>query len=212
MNWSLLGIFDLVGTIAFAISGASAGIHHKMDLFGVNILAVTTACGGGVMRDLIIGHIPPRMFLNPFYVAVSVVVANIVFLLMYLHRKMPPKIAPAYEQLYFWFDTVGLAAFTVDGVMIGVEAGYADNFFLLTCLGFLTGAGGGTLRDIMADQVPGIFRKHIYALASIAGGLSMPVIHRICGSWRIAMFGAFLIVLALRCLAARFRWNLPRVS
>lgn len=212
MTWTLLGIFDLVGTIAFAISGAFTAIHKGMDIFGVNVLAVTTACGGGLLRDLIVGKIPPKMFLDPFYVGVAVIVANIVFVLLYLHRRMPPRIAPAYEHLFFWFDTVGLAAFTVDGVMIGADAGYAENIFLLSFLGFMTGVGGGALRDIMSGRTPDIFTKHVYALASILGGVSMNMIYQVSGSWKIAMPGAFLIIIILRYLAARFRWNLPKVS
>lgn len=211
MNWTLLGIFDLIGTIAFAISGAFVGIRKEMDIFGVNVLAVTTACGGGVMRDLIIGDTPPKMFRNPFYVMVAAVMANLVFLLMYLHQTMPQKIHGVYDRLMFWFDTFGLAAFTVDGVMIGVGSGYGAKLFLLIFLGFMTGVGGGALRDIMADQMPDIFVKHIYALASIAGGISMTTLFRLTHSWKIAMIGGFFVVIILRYLAAKYNWNLPKV-
>ena len=135
MPVTLLTLFDFIGTVAFAISGALVGIHKKMDIFGVNVLAVTTACGGGVMRDLIIGCTPPKMFQNPFFVLAAVVVANVVFLLCYLHRHMPKKLAKFYDAMLFWFDSLGLAAFTVDGVMAGVRAGYGENTFLICFLG-----------------------------------------------------------------------------
>ena len=212
MPWNLLFLFDLIGTIAFAISGAFVGIRKGMDIFGVNVLAVTTACGGGLMRDLIIGSIPPQMFRNPFFVGVAVIVANIVFLLMYLHRHMPRRFAPVYDMTLFWFDTLGLAAFTVDGVMAGVNAGFADNAFLLVFLGFMTGVGGGTLRDMMANRIPDIFVKHIYAVASIAGGILMVFLLRHTDSREIAMIGGFLVILILRNLARHFRWNLPKVK
>lgn len=212
MSWTLLAVFDLIGTIAFAMSGAFVGINKKMDIFGVNVLAITTACGGGMMRDLIIGSIPPKMFQNPFYVIIAVAVANVVFLLMYRHQHLPKEITPLYDQMLFWFDTLGLAAFTVDGVMVGVNSGYYENGFLLCFLGFMTGVGGGALRDIMANQMPDIFRKHIYALASIAGGILMIVLFHIASSPRIAMIGGFITVLTLRNLASHFRWNLPKVS
>lgn len=212
MSWTLLGIFDLIGTIAFAISGAFVGIHKQMDIFGVNVLAVTTACGGGMLRDLTIGGIPPRMFQNPFFVAVAVVVANVVFVLAFLHRRMPRKVAPVYDQMLFWFDSLGLAAFTVDGVMMGMGAGYDHNPFLLCFLGLVTGVGGGALRDIMANQTPDIFRKHIYAVASIAGSVLMVIILSLFESQRGAMIGGFLVILLLRKLAADLRWNLPKVS
>ena len=78
----LLIIFDLIGTVAFAISGAITGIKKRMDIFGVNILAIVTACGGGLLRDVVMGDFPPKMFVDPFYVAVAAIVANIVFLVM----------------------------------------------------------------------------------------------------------------------------------
>ena len=212
MPWSLLFLFDLIGTIAFAISGAFVGIRKGMDIFGVNVLAVTTACGGGLMRDLIIGSIPPQMFRNPFFVMVAIVVANVVFLLMYLHRHMPRKVAPLYDKLLFWFDSLGLAAFTVDGVMAGIAMGYGDNEFLICFLGFMTAVGGGALRDVLAGQTPDIFRKHVYAVAAIAGAVLMVALLRLFESEQIAMLGGFLLVPVLRFLAAHFRWNLPKVN
>ena len=212
MPWSLLFYFDLIGTIAFSISGAFVAIRKGMDIFGVNVLAVTTACGGGLMRDLIIGSIPPQMFRNPFFVVVAVIVANVVFLLMYLHRHMPRKAHQIYDQMLFWFDTLGLAAFMVDGVMAGIALGHGDNAFLICFLGFITAVGGGALRDVLAGQMPDIFRKHIYAVAAIAGAVLMVVLLRLFESQRIAMMGGFLLVLVLRKLAAHFRWNLPKVK
>lgn len=164
------------------------------------------------MRDIVIGSIPPQMFRNPFFVMVAVVVANVVFLLMYLHRHMPRKIAPLYDGMLFWFDSLGLAAFTVDGVMAGITMGYGDNEFLICFLGFLTAVGGGALRDVLASQMPDIFRKHVYALAAIAGSVMMTVLLRQFESQKIAMIGGFLLVLILRKLAAHFRWNLPKVE
>ena len=210
MTEVLLLIFDLIGTIAFAISVAFVGIRKGMDIFGVNVLAVTTACGGGLMRDLIIGSIPPQMFRNSFFVGVAIVVANVVFLLMYLHRHMPRRLAPLYDRMLFWFDSLGLAAFTVDGVMAGIAMGHGDNEFLVCFLGFMTAVGGGALRDVLASQMPDIFRKHIYAVAAIAGAVLMVVLLRLFESQRIAMMGGFLLVLVLRKLAAHFRWNLPK--
>lgn len=212
MPVTLLTLFDFIGTVAFAISGALVGIHKKMDIFGVNVLAVTTACGGGLMRDLIIGCTPPMMFRNPVFVLVAVVVANVVFLLCFLHRHMPKKLARFYDAMLFWFDSLGLAAFTVDGVMAGVRAGHGENTFLICFLGFMTAVGGGALRDVMASQMPDIFRKHIYAVAAIAGAILMSALLHFVGSESVAMIAGFLLVLVLRKLAAHFRWNLPKVS
>lgn len=210
MTEVLLLIFDLIGTIAFAISGALVGVGKRMDLFGTIVLAVCTATGGGVLRDLMVGNIPPYMFRNPLFVGIAALVALVVFFLLYLHTKMPKILSMVYDKMLFWFDTLGLAAFTVDGVMVGIRRGYEDNAFLLVFLGFLTAVGGGTLRDVLAGRIPDIFLKHIYAVAAIAGGMTM-TLTRFLGA-RISMILGFGVVIALRCLAAHYRWNLPRIK
>lgn len=212
MTFTILDLFDLVGTIAFAISGSAVAVRKKMDLFGVNMLAVTTACGGGLIRDLVIGNTPPNMFKNPFYVLIAAICANLFFAAAYQHAKMPPKAEGFYDNVLFWFDTVGLAAFAVDGVIIGVDAGYYDNRFLLVFLGFITGVGGGALRDIMANQMPDIFVKHVYALAAIAGALMMVITWDIYNDSTLSMISGFLLVVILRVMAKIFCWNLPKVE
>ena len=212
MPFSILDAIDLVGTIAFVISGAFVGISKKMDLFGVNMLAIAASCCGGLIRDLIIGNVPPMMFQNPFYVCVAFLSANAVFALLLLHQHMPRKMVPVYERTLFLFDTLGLASFTVDGVMVGVHAGYPGNIFLLVVLGFMTGVGGGVLRDVLAGQIPDIFRKHIYALASISGALTTALLLRRTSNEFIAMLSGFSLIFAVRLLAAHFRWNLPKIS
>ncbi|SFB74097.1 trimeric intracellular cation channel family protein [Butyrivibrio sp. YAB3001] len=212
MSVILLGIFDFIGTVAFAISGAITGIHKKMDVFGVNILAIVTACGGGVIRDIVMGSFPPQMFVNPFYVLVAAIVANIVFLIMYYHKGVPKKFSGVYDRGLFVFDTLGLSAFMVDGVMIGANFGYEDNLFLLVFLGFITGVGGGVLRDVLSNQMPAIFVKHVYALPVIIGGILMVFIHEMMNAWNAAMVCSFVLVILLRVLARHFRWNLPKVQ
>ena len=209
MTEALIIFFDLIGTIAFAISGALVGVNRRMDLFGIIVLAVSTACGGGMIRDITVGNIPPNMFRNPLYVGTAAGVAVVVFILFYSHAKMPRRMAPVYDKMLFWFDTLGLAAFTVDGIMVGISCGYESNAFLLVFLGFLTAVGGGTLRDVLAGRIPDIFLKHIYAVAAIAGGILL-VLTLPLGE-RTAMILGFSLVIALRCLAAHYRWNLPRI-
>ena len=212
MSALLLFIFDLVGTIAFAISGAITGIHKKMDIFGVNILAIMTACGGGLTRDIVMGSFPPQMFLNPFYVIVAVIVANIVFFTMYFRKGAPLKFSRLYDNGLFIFDTIGLAAFMVDGVMIGANFGYEEDLFFLVFLGFITGVGGGVLRDVLSIQMPAIFVKHVYALPVIIGGIMMVTLHEIMHSWDTAMVISFALVIMLRVMASHFLWNLPKVE
>lgn len=216
MSITLLGILDLVGTIAFAIAGAVVAIGEEMDLFGINVLAVCTATGGGVIRDLLISNTPPSSFRNPFYVAVAAVTANIVFVMILRIKRIPKNrrhnsLTVIYDKMLFWFDTLGLAAFTIDGVMAGIRAGHGDNLFLIIFLGMMTGVGGGALRDILANRMPAILYKHVYALSSIAGGLIMAVLAEIVGKLQIGMAAGFMTVIALRCLAVHFEWNLPRM-
>ncbi len=212
MSFLLLGFFDFIGTVAFAISGAITGIHKRMDIFGVNILAILTACGGGLMRDIVMGNFPPQMFINPFYVIVAAIVANIVFLIMLFKKGVPMKFAGLYEKGLFLSDTLGLAAFMVDGVMIGANFGYEDDLFLLVFLGFITGVGGGVLRDVLSIQMPAIFVKHVYALPVIIGGITMVIIHEIMHTWNAAMIFSFALVILLRFMARHYRWNLPKVQ
>ena len=212
MTWTLLGVFDLIGTIAFAIAGAIVAVRHKMDLFGINVLAICTATGGGMVRDLIIGQVPPAMFRNPFYVVVAALTANIVFLVIRQHHSLPRRVSELYDHVLFWFDTLGLAAFTVDGVMAGIRAGYGDNLFLIVFLGLVTGVGGGILRDVLADQVPDVLRKHVYAISSIAGAIVMGLIVSHAG-WEVAgMVAGAAAAVCLRFLAAHYEWNLPRIE
>jgi uncharacterized membrane protein YeiH len=212
MLLTLPEVFDLIGTIAFALSGSFVAVSKKMDIFGVNMLAVATACGGGLVRDLIIGNTPPVVFRDPFYAIIAIAVANTVFILIKQQRHLPKKMAHLYDRTVFWFDTIGLAAFTVDGLMVGVNAGYQENVFLIVFLGLTTGVGGGVLRDVFADQIPDIFRKHIYALASIAGGVVMAIILKLTDRQLPAMLLGFSMIILLRVLAEHFRWNLPRIT
>ena len=212
MSISLLVIFDFIGTVAFAISGAITGIHKKMDIFGVNILAIITACGGGLTRDIVMGNFPPQMFIDPFYVVVAAIIANIVFFLMYYRKGVPVKFSGIYDKGLFISDTLGLAAFMVDGVMIGANFGYEDDLFLLVFLGFITGVGGGVLRDVLSNQMPAIFVKHVYALPVIVGGIVMVIMHDLMHTWSAAMVISFALVILLRFMARHFLWNLPKVE
>lgn len=212
MTVSFIFIMDILGTIAFAISGAMVAIEKKMDIFGVNILAITTATGGGVIRDLLIGRTPPVMFSNPLYVFIAILTANVVFCMLYFNRKhIGKEFIPIYERILFLCDALGLAAFTVDGVAAGMETQYAKNLFLLAFLGTVTGVGGGVIRDILALKMPYIFVKHIYACASLLGALMTAVLWNVCGQ-NVAMLVGFGVTLTIRALAAHYKWNLPRVS
>ena len=211
MNSLIMVIIENVGLIAFAISGAVVAAKKDMDLFGINLMALVTATGGGLLRDVIIDRIPPVMFVNPSLTIITLITANIAFVVMYLKKPMPKGITPVYDKLLFWLDTLGLAAFTVDGAFAGIYSEYSDNLFLVAFLGVITGIGGGLIRDVLADKVPYVLVKHVYAIACIAGAAVTVVLWKFTGSELISSLFGFSTIVLLRFLAMHFEWNLPTV-
>ena len=196
-------IIELIGTIAFSISGAMVGIRKKMDIFGVLVLGVVTAVGGGMI---------PSAFTKPIYVEVAVISALVPFIMLYVNKRLVhSKYQPLYANIMFLMDSVGLGIFTAVGVSTGVAAGYKDNMFFLCFLGALTGVGGGLLRDVMAGVPPYIFVKHVYACASIVGAIACVLVYRSCGQIPALIVGT-IVVLMIRIVAAHYRWNLPCVE
>ena len=206
-------ILELIGTVAFASSGAMIAIEKKMDIFGVNVLGATTAVGGGIMRDIILGLTPPGAFSHPVYVLVAALTSTILFVIAYAKpTAFESRVKPDYyDKLMFWCDTAGLGIFTVVGIQAAVRAVGGENVFFFVFIGTLTGVGGGVLRDIMAGETPYILVKHIYACAAIAGGIVCVVGRTAFGEAYGTILGLAATVL-LRFLAAHFRWNLMRVS
>ncbi len=200
-------IIEIIGTIAFAISGATVAIQKKMDIFGVCILGMTTAVGGGIIRDLILGKTPPNAFQRPVYALIAIAV-SILFFLPFV-RKAAEKNRKFYDNFLFQTDSLGLAAFTV----VGIEAAYLAipdaNPFLAIFVGVTTGVGGGVMRDVFSNSMPYIFVKHFYATASMIGAIVTVIIWHFAGQ-RYAMIGGIIVVVVLRELANRFKWNLPR--
>lgn len=206
---SLLFFVEAIGTIAFASSGAMVAIKRQLDLLGVIVLGVTTAVGGGMLRDLLIGNVPPALFKDPTYVLLAFFTVILLFLIIRFNQKILDSHSMAsYEKVMNLFDAVGLGAFTVVGIDTAVLSGYGNYHFLIIFLGVITGVGGGILRDIMAGQTPFVLRKHIYACASIAGAiLYAGLMTRINSD--VAMVTGALSVILIRILATRFCWNLP---
>ena len=206
-------ILELIGTVAFASSGAMIAIEKKMDIFGVNVLGATTAVGGGIMRDIILGLTPPGAFSHPVYVLVAALTSTILFVIAYAKPTAFESRVKTdyYDKLMFWCDTAGLGIFTVVGIQAAVRAVGGENVFFFVFIGTLTGVGGGVLRDIMAGETPYILVKHIYACAVIAGGIVCVVGRTAFGEAYGTILGLAATVL-LRFLAAHFRWNLMRVS
>ncbi len=204
-------IMEMVGTVAFAASGALTGIQRRMDLFGVNVLGVTTAVGGGLVRDLILGQNPPAMFRDSKYALTAVAASTILFFVIYFRQKsIPEKYPRRFDRLLLIGDTIGLGIFTVMGSYAAILAGYGGNRFLIVFVGVMTGVGGGMMRDIMAGNMPYILVKHVYAVASLAGALVFVLCLPYFGRLGCMVAGAA-VVIAIRFLAAHFRWNLPKI-
>lgn len=213
MNYTdiIILTMELIGTVAFAFSGAMLAIQKEMDLFGVCVLGVTTSVGGGLIRDLVLGSIPPSMFLKPLYTLVALGVSLLLFLVLYINRHLlQGKVGLAFDRIMLIFDTIGLGIFTVVGVNTAVKMNYHQKF-LLIFVGVITGVGGGLLRDIMAQEKPYIFTKHVYACASIAGAFVCVYTRPVFGSLAAMIAGAATVML-IRFLAAYRHWNLPRIS
>ena len=207
----IIFIMEMIGTVAFASSGALTAFKQNMDIFGVNVLGIITAVGGGCIRDLIIGRTPPVMFIRPIYALVAMLTCNLLFLIFYRNQKLLTNcFIIAYEKLMLVLDAIGLGIFTVTGVSTGMNTAYNDNLFLVTFLGVITGVGGGVLRDILAIQKPYILVKHVYACASLAGALTCALLWFL-GSIPAMWLGAA-VVLLIRILAMVFHWNLPRLQ
>jgi len=205
-------VLEIIGTIAFASSGAMVGIKKQMDLLGVCVLGMTTAVGGGMIRDLILGVTPPVMFQNPTYALMAIAFSVLVFCSMYFFQGKLEKsrFYEVYDKLMMIFDSIGLGLFTVVGVTTAINIGYETTGFLQIFVGVLTGVGGGVLRDIMAGNMPYIFVKHVYASASIIGAIVCVLIEMWFGELPAMLIGAA-VVFVIRILAAHYKWNLPRI-
>jgi uncharacterized membrane protein YeiH len=202
-------VIEIIGTAAFACSGGMVAIRKGLDLLGIIVLGVTTAVGGGMIRDLLIGNCPPTLFTKPVYVTVAAVTVFILFLMVRGSKvTMQTLESECYEAVLNFMDAVGLGAFTVVGVDTAISAGLGKYQFLMAFLGVITGVGGGILRDMMAGETPAVLRKHIYACASLAGALCYIWLIPVVGN-NIAMTLSAVLVIAIRVLARKFRWNLP---
>ena len=207
-------IIEIISITVFGISGAMVGIKKGMDLFGVIMLGVTTSVGGGIIRDFVLGFHPPKSFNRPAYAITAAITALLTFIIEYhYYRKTAGKEGvhgtKFTDEVMFWVDTVGLAIYTVVGVAVGYESG-TSNILVLLFSGVVTGVGGGLLRDIMAQNMPYIFVKHIYASACIAGSIVCIALWDVSGRI-IAMLAGCAATMLLRFFARKYLWNMPRI-
>ncbi len=205
---SVFFVLEFIGTIAFAVSGAMLAIKSKMDVFGVCALGVTTAVGGGIIRDILLGVTPPTCFTEPVFLLLAIGTALLTFTIFY-HNPFAHK-RKITDVIMLIADSVGLGVFTVIGVKACFYTTQNPQLFLALCSGVITGVGGGVMRDVMAKNTPFIFVKHFYACSSIIGALFSYVIWVLINEL-VAMILGVIIVVILRILAARFHWKLPKV-
>ena len=165
-----------------------------------------------MIRDIVLGIIPPNMFQHPSYTFVATITSCLVFLVLSVKRRLlEGHFKENYDRIMLVMDSIGLGIFTVVGVNTGINNGYIDHTFLPVFLGTITGVGGGLLRDMMAGVPPYIFVRHVYACASIVGAIACVFIYRSFGAVE-AMVGASAVVIVIRYLAAHYHWNLPRLT
>ncbi len=206
MEGQLFFIIELIGIIAFSISGAAVALRKEMDLFGIIILGACTALGGGVLRDIMLGITPPTMFRNPIYAIVAAAVSIVVFI-PWVQRLLNGN--RAYDIVMLIMDSIGLGVFTVVGIQTALTKSSDYNLFLLVAVGVITGVGGGVLRDVLAGERPYVFVKHFYACASLIGAIVCVILDEYLGFTVASILGGSLVV-ALRLLAAVFKWELPK--
>ena len=174
---SVFFVFEIIGVIAFSLSGALTAMKKEMDIFGACVLGMTTAIGGGIIRDLILGVNPPLAFVNPLHAVLGLGIPALTYLpkIQKLFARNEHKVQALSLMIA---DSVGLGVFTVVGVNACFENLPNPNFFTVIFLGVITGVGGGVLRDVFSMNLPKIFVKHFYAGASIGGAIVAFVIER----------------------------------
>ncbi|GAA4244464.1 MULTISPECIES: trimeric intracellular cation channel family protein [Winogradskyella] len=192
-------IVDILGTIAFAISGALIAMNKRMDPFGVLIIAFVTAVGGGTLRDVMIGIEPVSWMRNMTFV--YVIIGSAAFAVVF--RK---RISYLRKSL-FLFDTIGIALYTVVGVETGLVAGLHP--LICIAMGTMTACFGGVLRDILCNEIPVVFRKEIYATACILGGLTYFLLLQFFEDRNYLFVIAGLVVIIVRLIAVRYKISLP---
>ncbi len=207
---SVFFCLEILGVIAFSVSGALVAIKSKFDVFGVLVVGVITAIGGGIMRDVMLGSLPPKIFNNGYLIVLSALFSILSFILAYFKRNKFKAIQDKIEIVNNYFDAVGLAVFTIMGVETAIGCEFGDNQIFSITMGLLTGVGGGLLRDIFTDSPPSIFTKHVYAIASISGAVLYYFLRFWTNNSVFATVLGIILIILLRALATKYRWELPK--
>ena len=197
-----ISILDYLGTIAFAVTGASKAISHKADIFGIIVLATVVGVAGGITRDVIFGRFPTA-FSDPIYVSITVITGiTMFFLYSYFKKRM---------NIWLIFDAIGLGVFSIIGASIAYQIVGLD-FLSMLFAGVITAIGGGILRDVFVRDIPIVFVKEVYAIASIIGIVIFYIILSYGGDMQVASIIGIIAATGIRLLAMKYNWNLPRVK
>ncbi|HEX2951537.1 MAG TPA: trimeric intracellular cation channel family protein [Armatimonadota bacterium] len=197
---TVINTLELIGVIAFAITGALTAIEREMDIFGITVLALITALGGGIIRDILVNRFPASLQ-NPIYFFAAMIGVVITLSLI--------RTTPKY---LFWvklFDALGLAIFSVLGAQVGLVRHL--NYLSILLLGLLTGIGGGILRDVLANTVPFVLRLEVYALASVIGITMLWILNQTGTPTPVAIVASAAVIFGIRLAAIHWKLNLPRI-
>lgn len=198
---SFITILDYLGTIAFAVTGASKAIAHNADIFGIIVLATVVGVAGGITRDVIFGRFP-NAFSDPIYIGLTVAVGIVMF---FVYTKFKKRMGT-----WLVFDAVGLGVFSILGASIAHQV-VGLEFLPMLLAGVITAIGGGILRDVFVREIPIVFVKEVYAVASVIGIVIFYVILSSGVDIQIASVAGIVITTGIRLLAMKYNWNLPKV-
>lgn len=193
-----LQIIDFTGILVFAISGVLAGIEKKFDLIGSSILGLVTAFGGGTLRDILIGETPVAWMRNENLIIMVIIAVPVA----YIFRNNIKKL----DKVFFTVDTMGIALYTMLGLQKTLLIGLHPIAAIL--MGTVSAVFGGVIRDVLANEVPSIFRREIYATACLCGGLGYFVSRSLLGESFLNMLIGMIIIIVIRVLAVRYDWSL----
>lgn len=191
-------IIEILGTLAFAISGIRHAAAKHLDWFGGFVCGFAVAIGGGTLRDVMLG-LPPFWMTSPLYIVCTLVAQAFVIVFSRSLKRL--------DNAWFLFDTLGLASFTITGIQKTLLCGYP--FWVAIIMGCITGAAGGVIRDILLNKTPVVLRKEIYAMASIVGGMLYWGLTLLKVNVAIIVVATFLFIVTVRILAVKYHISLP---
>ncbi len=204
---------EIIGTISFSASGTFVGIRKRMDVFGNLALAIITAVGGGMLRDMLLGIAPPLVLQKPFCFMVAVATSIVLMIFFYFKDKMTiTKFLHIYSRMLLVSDTIGLGIFTVLGINVAISVGYGDNVLIMLLVGMLTGVGGGMLRDVLARDIPMIFTQNIYAVSTLVGGAVYIFARSRISEYAYCVIIGLGVVLIIRLISETYKINLPIIE